>query len=43
MLRKADTPGPGFGEALVPLEYAGVNYTGVCHRNGIYAKPHTCN
>ncbi len=42
MLRKADTPGPGSGEALVRLEYAGVNYTGVCHRNGMYAKFHTC-
>ena len=41
VLREVDTPEPGPGEALVRLEYAGVNYTDVYHRNGMYAKSHT--
>ena len=41
VLRDISTPEPGPGEALVRLEYAGVNYTDVYNRNGMYAKSHT--
>ena len=41
VLRDIATPEPGAGEALVRLEYAGVNYTDVYNRNGMYAKSHT--
>ena len=41
VLRDVATPEPGAGEALVRLEYAGVNYTDVYNRNGMYAKSHT--
>ena len=41
VLRDFGTPKPGPGEALVRLEYAGVNYTDVYNRNGLYAKSHT--
>ena len=41
VLRDVGTPEPGPGEALVRLEYAGVNYTDVYNRNGLYAKSHT--
>ncbi len=41
VLREVATPEPGPGEALVRLEYAGVNYTDVYNRNGLYAKSHT--
>ena len=41
LLRDIATPEPGPGEALVRLEYAGVNYTDVYNRNGMYAKSHT--
>ena len=37
LLRDIATPEPGPGEALVRLEYAGVNYTDVYNRNGMYA------
>ena len=41
VMRDVGTPEPGSGEALVRLEYAGVNYTDVYNRNGLYAKSHT--
>ena len=41
LLRDIEAPVPGPGEALVRLEYAGVNYTDVYNRNGLYAKSHT--
>ena len=41
VLREVSMPEPGPGEALVRLEYAGVNYTDVYNRNGMYAKSHT--
>ena len=41
VLREIATPEPGSDEALVRLEYAGVNYTDVYNRNGMYAKSHT--
>ena len=41
VLRDIATPEPGAGEALVRLEYAGVNYTDVYNRNGMYATSHT--
>ncbi len=41
VLREVPTPEPGPGEALVRLHYAGVNYTDVYNRNGLYAKSHT--
>lgn len=41
VLREVPVPEPGPGEALVRLEYAGVNYTDVYNRNGLYAKSHT--
>ena len=41
VLREVPTPEPGPGEALVRLRYAGVNYTDVYNRNGLYAKSHT--
>ena len=41
VLRDIATPEPGTGEALVRLEYAGVNYTDVYNRNGMYAKSST--
>ena len=41
VLREIATPEPGPGEALVRLEYVGVNYTDVYNRNGMYAKSHT--
>ena len=41
VLRNIATPEPGPGEALVRIEYAGVNYTDVYNRNGMYAKSHT--
>ena len=41
VLREVPTPEPGPGEALVRLQYAGVNYTDVYNRNGLYAKSHT--
>ena len=41
VLRNIVTPEPGPGEALVRIEYAGVNYTDVYNRNGMYAKSHT--
>ena len=41
VLREVPTPEPGSGEALVRLEYAGVNYTDVYNRNGMYAKSST--
>ena len=41
LLRDIATPEPGPGEALVRLEYAGVNYTDVYNRNGMYANSHT--
>ena len=39
--REVPVPDPGPGEALVRLRYAGVNYTDVYNRNGLYAKSHT--
>ena len=41
VVREVPAPEPGPGEALVALEYAGVNYTDVYNRNGLYAKSHT--
>ena len=41
VLRDVVTPEPGPGEALVRIEYSGVNYTDVYNRNGLYAKSHT--
>ena len=41
VLREVPVPEPGPGEALVRLEYSGVNYTDVYNRNGLYAKSHT--
>ena len=41
VLRDVTTPEPGPGEALVRLEYSGVNYTDIYNRNGMYAKSHT--
>ena len=41
VLRDVDVPEPGPGEALVRIEYAGVNYTDVYNRNGMYATSHT--
>ena len=41
VMRDVATPEPGPGEALVRLEYAGVNYTDVYNRNGMYATSHT--
>ncbi len=41
VLREVPTPEPGSGEALVRLEYAGVNYTDVYNRNGMYAASRT--
>ena len=41
VLRDVEAPAPRPGEALVRLEYAGVNYTDVYNRNGLYAKSHT--
>ena len=41
VLRDVVMPEPGPGEALVRLQYAGVNYTDVYNRNGLYAKSHT--
>ena len=41
VLRDVEAPVPGRGEALVRIEYAGVNYTDVYTRNGLYAKSHT--
>ena len=41
ILRDIATPEPGPGEALVRLQYAGVNYTDVYNRIGMYAKSHT--
>ncbi len=34
-------PAPGPGEALVKLDYSGVNYTEVYQRAGLYARSHT--
>lgn len=42
VLREVTTPEPGPGVALVRLEYAGVNYTGVYNRNGMDATSHPC-
>ena len=41
VLREIATPEPGPDEALVRQEYAGVNYTDVYNRNGLYAKSRT--
>ena len=41
VVREVPVPEPGSGEALVRLRYAGVNYTDVYNRNGLYAKSHT--
>ena len=41
VLRDIPVPEPGPGEALVRVEYAGVNYTDVYNRNGMYARSHT--
>ena len=41
VLREIPVPEPGPGEVLVRLRYAGVNYTDVYNRNGLYAKSHT--
>ena len=41
VLREIATPEPGPGEALVRIEYAGVNYTDVYNRNGMYATSRT--
>lgn len=41
VLREVPVPEPGPGEVLVRLRYAGVNYTDVYNRNGLYAKSHT--
>ena len=41
VLRDIPVPEPGPGEALVRMEYAGVNYTDVYNRNGMYAGSHT--
>ena len=41
VLREVATPEPGPDEALVRQEYAGVNYTDVYNRNGLYAKSRT--
>ena len=41
ILRDIATPEPGPGEALVRTRYAGVNYTDVYNRNGMYATSHT--
>jgi NADPH:quinone reductase len=37
----AATPSPGPGEVLVELAFAGVNYTDVYAREGVYARSHT--
>ncbi|MBY0270772.1 MAG: quinone oxidoreductase [Burkholderiales bacterium] len=34
-------PAPGPGEALVRLDYSGVNYTEIYQRSGFYARSHT--
>jgi NADPH2:quinone reductase len=39
-LAEVPTPQPGPGEALVRLAYAGVNYTDVYSREGVYARSH---
>ena len=41
VVREVPTPEPGPGEVLVGLEYAGINYTDVYNRNGLYAKSQT--
>ena len=41
VVREVPVPEPGPGGALVRLQYAGVNYTDVYNRNGLYAKSHT--
>lgn len=43
MLRVADVPEPepAAGEAIVRIEYAGVNYTDVYQRSGLYARSQT--
>ena len=41
VLREVPAPAPGPGEALIHLEYAGVNYTDVYNRNGMYSTSHT--
>ena len=41
VLREIAEPEPGPGEALIRLQYAGVNYTDVYNRNGMYATSHT--
>lgn len=40
-LRDVPTPKPGPGEVLVAIAYAGVNYTDVYAREGVYARSHT--
>jgi NADPH2:quinone reductase len=37
----AATPSPGPGEVLVELAFAGINYTDVYAREGVYARSHT--
>lgn len=40
-LMEMPTPGPGAGEALVKLEYAGVNFIDIYMRSGEYARSQT--
>ncbi|HSN41495.1 MAG TPA: quinone oxidoreductase [Burkholderiales bacterium] len=40
-LMELPRPDPGAGEALVRLEYAGINFTDVYQRSGHYARSHT--
>jgi NADPH:quinone reductase len=40
-LAEVAVPPPGAGEALVELAFAGVNYTDVYAREGVYARSHT--
>jgi NADPH:quinone reductase len=39
VLEELPTPTPGPGQALVAVEYAGVNYIDVYHRTGLYPMP----
>lgn len=40
-LRDIDRPEPAAGEVLIRIEYAGVNFTDVYNRNGLYANSQT--
>jgi NADPH2:quinone reductase len=41
MVVERDVPEPGAGEALVEIRYAGVNFTDIYTRQGIYSRSHT--